>query len=113
MNKPDTTKVLDSDPVLIKWAVKYDDVFSMPEYAQGTYISTSTGHTELPIKNGEFIRIHDVQIFDMFNKILITKSGQKFYLSGSGSRIFMVDNDKMMEMQMEKMREIMEDDEDN
>ena len=95
---------LDPAPVLIKWAIKYDSIYNMPEYAQGTFIGTGSDHT-LPLKNGEFVRIHDVEVFDMLNKVLKTSNGQKFYLSGSGQRIFMVDNDEVVKFQMEKMRE--------
>lgn len=93
----------DNDPVLIKWAVKYDDYFAMPEYVQGKMIGVANKYPSL--SSGEVVNIRDIEVFDMFNKVLKTSTGQKFYLSGSGHRIFIVDNEKAMEYQMEKMED--------
>ena len=93
----------DDYPVLIKWAVKYDDYFAMPEYIQGKMIGTAKEYPNL--FNGQVVNIRDIEVFDMYNKLLKTSKGQKFYLSGSGHRIFVVDNDKVMDYQMEKIED--------
>jgi hypothetical protein len=73
-------------PVLINWEVKYDDYFAMPEYIQGKMIGQADKYPKL--SNGEVVNIRDIEVFDMFNKVLRTSTGQRFYLSGSGRRVF-------------------------
>lgn len=79
-----------TDPVIMKWEAKYDN-FGMPEYIQGTFIGENEN---LPLNNGEFIRIHDIEFLDIPNRVLKTSSGEKFYLAGQGNRIFVVANDR-------------------
>ena len=81
------------EPVLVRWAVKYDDQFGFPEYAQGTYIGTNEN---IPFQSGQNIRINDIESIDLFNNILITKDGLKIFLSGSGQRIIMTANNDII-----------------
>ena len=88
--------------LLLKWAIKYDNTFNMPEYVQGTFIGKAD---DMPIKNGEFVRIHDIESFDMLNKKLKTSKGQEFILIGKGEQIIMVDNDLAFKIMQEHFEE--------
>ena len=97
--------LMNGDPLLVKWAVKYD-VFNMPEYIQGTYVGKDE---KFPIKNGEFVRIHDIQYLDMKDGKLTTSSGDKFKLVGKGQQLILIDNELAQKMVDEYYEEFEED----
>lgn len=89
MTEPTAPKRSSVEPVLIKWAVKYDDAFAMPEYVQGTFVGGDNC--------GQTVRVHDIESIDLFNNVLKTYDGQRIFLSGDGQRIVIFSDKEMMD----------------
>lgn len=83
--------------VLLNWSIQYDHVFNMPEQIQGTFFGESD-----KIKNGDLLRIIDVEQLDLEKMEFKTKSGQSFFLFGKGNRRYEFDHDSILKMFMDE-----------
>jgi len=93
-----------SIPVLGKWIVKYDDVYSMPQFVQGRLIGDFGEN-----KNGQTVMVHDIESIDLRDKILKTYSGQVWKLVGEGRRMLLLGESDILEIAMREMGDLPED----
>ena len=82
-------------PVIGKWIIRYDDVWNMPLFVQGSAIGYSEEY-----KNGQTIQIKGIESIDLKANILKTYDGKSFKLIGSGKRMVLIDENEILEICM-------------
>lgn len=85
-------------PVIGKWVVKYDDVYSMPQFVQGRLLGGN--------HNGQTIIVNNIESIDLRDKVLKTYSGQEYKLIGAGKRMILLGEDEILEIAMREMDEL-------
>ena len=85
-------------PVVGKWVVKYDDVYSMPQFVQGNLIGDFN-----ELKSGQSILIKEIESIDLKDKILKTYGGQEYKLVGAGKRMILLGEDDILEIALREM----------
>lgn len=78
-------------PILAKWVVKYDEVWNMPQFVQGTII----GDYE-KFRNGDRILIRNVEYMDLLNKTIKTSEGSQYQLVGDGRRMILLNEEDVI-----------------
>lgn len=81
---PDTHK----NPFLIKWVIKYDEIYGMPQFIQGVVMGSLPG-----INSGTQVMLRNIETLDLKKKHVQLSTGEKFLLVGEGSRMLILPND--------------------
>lgn len=72
-------------PVLSKWVIRYDEVYGMPQFIQGTLIGDFLG-----FKNGSQIVVGDLESIDFKNRTVKTNGGVTYSIVGNGRRMILM-----------------------
>ncbi len=91
-------------PVIGKWIVKYDDVYSMPQFVQGRLIGDFKDN-----KSGQTVMVKNIESIDLKEKLIKTYDGQEWKLVGAGKRMLLLSEDDILEIAMLDMDDYPED----
>jgi hypothetical protein len=91
-------------PLIGKWIVKYDEVYQMPQFVQGTLIGDS-----MKLKNGQPILVRNIESIDLKEKTMKTYDGITFKLVGAGRRMILLGEDELLEIEMAQNEEKWDD----
>ena len=78
-----------AEPLIMKWTVKYDDVYGMPQCVHGRLVNDYKDK-----KSMSDILINDVDILDLENKTVTNSSGEKFILVGKGKTMLLLNSEE-------------------
>ena len=78
-----------SDPLIMKWTVKYDEVYGMPQYVYGRLVNEYKGKDSM-----SEIFVRDIESLDLLNKSLVTYSGDKYTLVGKGKTMLVLNSEE-------------------
>lgn len=91
---------------LVKWVIKYDEIYGMPQFIQGVVMGHLPG-----IKSGTQVMLRNIETLDLKQKHVQLSTGEKFLLIGEGSRMLILPNDS--EYGIVKLSDLEDADEDN
>ncbi len=81
-------ELLNAPPILAKWTVKYDELFNMPAFIQGTLINDYAD-----LHAGDNVVLDDILALDLKSKKVHTYSDEIFLLMGKGRRMLLIDEE--------------------
>lgn len=78
-----------SKPFIMKWTVKYDEVFGMPQYVYGRLVNDFKDKPSM-----SEVLINDIMSLDLMEKKLTTLEGDEYMLVGKGKTMLVLDTEE-------------------